>query len=215
MINQWFDNWSPVALDERPEWQIEGLRETSTYIHSLLRDAVAEVGAKHVVLGGLSQGCAAVLIALLTWEGEPIAAAFGMCGWLPFRRQMEELARPSTSLNDSGNGKAVFEDPGAVVEVDGPTQGAEFLLEELEQLEKRPAMVFQRIPLFMGHGVEDEKVPVLLGRKAVSCLRVMGMKIEWCEYEKLGHWYSSEMLGGVAGFAEKAFTSGSKIDRQV
>jgi hypothetical protein len=50
------------------------------------------VDAKNVVLWGLSQGCAASLVALLTWDGEPFGAVVGMCGWLPFRKHLEEIA---------------------------------------------------------------------------------------------------------------------------
>ena len=59
---------------------IDGLRETSFYIHRLLWGAVMEVGAMNVILGGLSQGYAATSVLLLPWEGEPLAAAFAMCG---------------------------------------------------------------------------------------------------------------------------------------
>lgn len=45
--------------------------------------------AQNVILGGLSQGCAAALIATLLWDGEPLAAAFGMCGWLPYRGHID------------------------------------------------------------------------------------------------------------------------------
>lgn len=44
------------------------------------------MGAENVVLSGLNQGYAMALAALLTYDGqgEAIAGAFGMCGWLPF-----------------------------------------------------------------------------------------------------------------------------------
>ena len=50
------------------------------------------MGKENVVLGGLSQWCTAALIAFLTWDGEevPAAAVFGVCGWLLFRKQIEE-----------------------------------------------------------------------------------------------------------------------------
>lgn len=38
---------------------IDGVRETSGYSHGLLGEAINKVGAKNVILGGLSQGCAA------------------------------------------------------------------------------------------------------------------------------------------------------------
>ncbi len=199
IINQWFDNGSLQTPNERTYLQIEGLRETSTYIHSLLKSAIAQVGAENVVLGGLSQGCAAALIALMTWDGEePIAAGFGMCGWLPFRKQMEEIVIASESSDPNGGGDDVFEIQGeAVGNDDGPTQAVAFLKEELEMAAEGLSMPVQRVPLLLGHGVEDEKVPVELGREAVSCLKRLGVNTEWHEYDGLGHWYSVAMLSDL------------------
>ncbi|KAL9015517.1 MAG: hypothetical protein Q9185_007082 [Variospora sp. 1 TL-2023] len=194
VINQWFDHWSLQTPDERTELQIEGLRETSRYIHTLLRGAIEDVGAENVVLGGLSQGCAASLIALLTWNGEPIAAAFGMCGWLPFRMQMEEIAGSGSLDDGDGAENDLFESDGEAGVQDLPTQGTTFLLEELELPAKAPSLSFQQTPLFLGHGVEDEKVAVGLGQEAVSCLKHLGASVEWRKYEGLGHWYSGAML---------------------
>lgn len=53
---------------------IQGLREASIFIDSLLEDAISEVGPHNVALGGFSQGCAAMLISLLMWTGEPLGA---------------------------------------------------------------------------------------------------------------------------------------------
>ncbi|KAL2012175.1 hypothetical protein VTN00DRAFT_4893 [Thermoascus crustaceus] len=101
IITQWFDNWAHTPQEaetarQREGLQIDGLRETSAYLHGLLRREIGllgEGGERNVILGGLSQGCAASLIALLLWDGKPLAAAVGMCGWLAFRRQMEDVAR--------------------------------------------------------------------------------------------------------------------------
>ena len=100
LISQWFDNWSLQTPTEREELQIEGLRETSAFIHGILREEIAIVGAENVILGGLSQGCAAALIATLLWEGEPLAAVFGMCGWLPYREHMQEIAESTDSADE-------------------------------------------------------------------------------------------------------------------
>ncbi|KAI9806568.1 MAG: hypothetical protein M1833_003755 [Piccolia ochrophora] len=208
-INQWFDNWILHEPTEREDLQIDGLRETSAYIHGLLRAEIAHVGARNVVLAGLSQGCAAALVALLTWHGDPLAAVVGMCGWLPFRKRMEDIARdtpahdevemkdeddPFEREDDSG------QDAAAPPEIDPPTRAVTFLHEELETNPPSPSMAFQPTPVFLGHGVEDGKVPVELGREAVSCLRSLGVEVQWSEYEGLGHWYSGDMLGDVVGF---------------
>ena len=92
LTTQWFDNWSLDTPTQREELQIEGLRETTAFIHGILRKEIALVGPENVILGGLSQGCAAALITTLLWDGEPLGAVFGICGWLPYRGHMQELA---------------------------------------------------------------------------------------------------------------------------
>ena len=203
VIHQWFDNWSLETPNQRTNLQVDGLRETSTYIHSLLREAVAEVSAKNVILGGLSQGCAAALIALLTWDGEPIAAVFGMCGWLPFRKPMEEITCPSKLDKDTNSADDIFETCEGSLDEEFPGEAATYLFEELDLVEKQPSMCFQQVPVFLGHGVDDEKVAIGLGREAASCLRSMGVNVRWAEYKGLEHWHSTEMIGNIAEFIKE------------
>ncbi|KAJ5325270.1 Acyl-protein thioesterase 1 [Penicillium brevicompactum] len=50
-----------------------------------------------------------------------------------------------------------------------------------------------RTPVFMGHGTEDPKVSVLLGRKMSNFLSTgLGMNVTWKSYDGLGHWYRVE-----------------------
>ena len=203
LINQWFDNWSLQAPAEREELQIDGLRETSAYIHDLLWTEIDLVGAANVVLGGLSQGCAASLIALLTWPGEPLAAAFGMCGWLPFRGHMEDIAR-GTGSPENDDAENPFSVPTEPKHLDNPSMRAiEYLHEELDIPVPSPPLSFQRTPLLLAHGTEDEKVPIVLGQEAASCMEAMGMNVTWKSYEALAHWYSSEMLQDVVDFVRE------------
>jgi predicted esterase len=198
----------------REELQIDGLRETSAYIHELLRQEIKIVGsAGNVVLGGLSQGCAASLISLLLWDGEPLAAAVGMCGWLPFRTDMENTTRgvedieveeedfnPFANPEDNDNPSNIDNSSS----VDPPIQAVAYLREELG-IPVLPSLhlPFQRTPLFLGHGSEDEKVPVKLGREAASCLSAMTMDVSWKEYEALEHWYSASMLQDLVDFVRE------------
>ena len=157
------------------------------------------MGRENKVLGGLSQGCAAMLVALLMWGcGEaPVAAAFGMCGWLPFGRQMEEAM--SEQIREGDKHKDLFgRAEGSVVETPF-SQAVGFLREELE-LPATTQTSFLPIPLFLGHGSKDEKVPIGLGREAARCLKSIGAELTFCEYGGLGHWYSTEMLGDLVRF---------------
>jgi predicted esterase len=60
----------------------------------------------------------------------------------------------------------------------------------------------------MGHGVEDEKVGLALGREAAGFMRALGAEVGWREYEGLGHWYSGELLADLAEFMAEAFRNG-------
>lgn len=223
--HQWFDNWKldPPAT-EREELQIEGLHETTKYLHQVLRKeiAIAPGGARNVVFGGLSQGCAASLVALLLWEGEHLGAVVGMCGRLPF---VESLMEEIRGREDEWHVKeALGFDPfaaGAYEDGDGddigdketgtPAQRAITWLREQVDL---PALQLpsellpvQRIPIFLGHGGQDEKVSIVLGRRASECLSELGASVCWKEYDDLGHWYSSDMLKDLLQFLQDVFGS--------
>ncbi|KAH0538456.1 hypothetical protein FGG08_004954 [Glutinoglossum americanum] len=208
-INQWFDSWDLSSPNEREELQIEGLRESSAFIHGLLRRETELVGGRNVVLGGLSQGCAASLVGLLMWDGEPLAAAVGMCGWLPYRAHMEDIVRNIGAgddgddlfirLDEAGEGLS-NESEHAEPTPDLPTQAISFLREELEMAPPAQLLPPRSTALFLGHGVEDERVSVQLGRGASSCLSALGVDVHWREYEGLGHWYSREMLRDLVEF---------------
>lgn len=217
---QWFDNWEldPPATG-REELQIGGLRETAAYLHRLLRAEIATVpgGAENVVLGGLSQGCAASLVALLLWEGEELGAVVGMCGWLPFagrliaevrggedeRRDSEELGFDPFRVDEPADDQT---EDGALGK---PEQRAvSWLREQLNlPVSHGPSsqLPVQRIPIFLGHGERDEKVSIELGRRASECLTKLGAGVCWREYDDLGHWYSSEMLEDLLYFLMRVF----------
>lgn len=135
--------------------------------------------------------------------------------------QMEDVARSvggeQVDEGGEGEGEDVFERDGGMGEGDGdgdgPTQAQAFLREELGLASegRESGMAIQNTPLFLGHGVEDERVPVGLGNDAVRCLEVLGASVEWCEYEGLGHWYSVMMVGDLVGFLRKKTGWGTMI----
>src|SRR3569833_3364476 len=102
---QWFDGWHLTEPTKREELQIVGLQETIPFIHELIRAEAAIVGgAGNVVLGGLSQGCAAGLLSVMLWEGGPLGAFVGMCGWLPYRHHMQDLGAAAGGGGGGGGG---------------------------------------------------------------------------------------------------------------
>lgn len=218
-IHQWFNNWilpkDPTApgADENEDFQIEGLRETTLYLHGILRQEIAALdrGAHDVVLGGLSQGCAAALVALLMWEGERLGACFVMCGWLPFGETLRRVASGTseTDATQEDDDDDLFErgdDVEQHEELERAQRAIAHLREVLELPRDRPSLdlsTVQKTPILLCHGIKDEKVNVRLGRAAYQALITLGAEqVFWREYEGLGHWYSSEMLGDIASFLE-------------
>lgn len=218
--HQWFDNWHLEKHTERQDLMTKGLRKSVLYIHSLLRQEIAIVGAENVVLWGLSQGCATALTAFLTWDGEPLAAVVGMSGWLPFANVMLDMLEENESGDDcsqqydddpftrSGDedddrltvgDTSVHQDPESACAI----QAVNALREELE-LSKTQRNTFRNIPIFLGHGTEDDKVKIGLGRESEKCLRSLGARVQMVEYEGLGHWYSEDMFRDIFLFLKDA-----------
>ncbi|KAF2471665.1 alpha/beta-hydrolase [Lindgomyces ingoldianus] len=218
LTHQWFDMWEIAT--HSPEYReglsVLGLRESAGYLQGLLEEAVREVGGGNVVLVGLSQGCAVGLVTLMLWDREAkaerrtegIAGFAGMCGWLPFRKGMLQ------ALDDDEEGK---EDTGDDFlfersEDEGKEKKSnlervvEWLREELEM--NAPVsrygeeITVKNIPVFMGHGTEDEKVQCDLGKKATEFLKKVGVNVSWKQYSELGHWYSADMLRDLVEFVK-------------
>ena len=203
-INQWFDNWSLQTPTEREELQFDGLRESTAFVHDLLKAEIAIVGASNVVLWGLSQGCAISMMALLLWEGEKFGAAIGMCGWLPLRKRMEDAILDDVA-EDEENPFAKEDEESSSLSGTNPTinKAIDYLREELRVPSNLSSTKALEIPVFLGHGTEDEKVPLTLGKEAVDLLQRIGLDVKCMEYEGLAHWYSGEMLRDIVLFIQR------------
>ncbi|TVY24679.1 Acyl-protein thioesterase [Lachnellula hyalina] len=222
LTHQWFDHWHMEEFSKRQELMRAGLRKSAGYVHGILEREIREVGEENVVLWGLSQGCATSLVSLLTWDGKAFAATVGMCGYLPFANHIEDIVKggseedgedlfgederdndddPFCNSGDENDGRNGFEND-RITKQDLPMQAVTFLRDEIE-MEDKAGMVFRDVPVFMGHGTEDEKVPIERGREARTCLDLLGADVQMVEYEGLGHWYSEEMLGNIFGFLEE------------
>jgi predicted esterase len=212
LTHQWFDNWSLVEPELKQYLQAQGLRETSVYLHDLLRDEIKIVGRSNVVLMGLSQGCAASITAMLLWKGERIGALVGMCGYLPFRKGMYESGEDASS-GDIESLLGSDDDQEDMFERDDEESGSgskfetavDWLREELGISQDHGGIdeqscSLQSIPVFMGHGRDDEKVPCHIGKLAADFLGGIDVSVTWKDYAGLGHWYSADMLRDVVGF---------------
>ncbi|WEW61396.1 hypothetical protein PRK78_006886 [Emydomyces testavorans] len=110
-VNQWFNFSSLDDPNERTELQIDGLCQTAAFLRKTVEHEAALLGTggyQRVVLGGLSQGCAASVFALLgggfgASGNEKLGGFIGMSGWLPFERQLRLLLDSRESTDDDND----------------------------------------------------------------------------------------------------------------
>ncbi|MBN2500064.1 MAG: dienelactone hydrolase family protein [Anaerolineales bacterium] len=77
---------------------------------------------------------------------------------------------------------------------------ATFLPEKSDDLIARKPLVGK--PVFLGHGTEDEIVPVELARNAVRQLQAAGADVSYCETET-GHKLGADCFNAYAAFFER------------
>ena len=186
MLTQWFDIASLDDPSLRANTQLQGLEESCGEIIDLIRQECNEVSHKNILLGGISQGCATGLIALLALD-VPLGGFLGMSGWLPFTSDIEQLA--------SGEENGGDDDPFAS-EGSGDQDPALKVFDYARDLvsvhtqngASREASALST-PIFLGHGGADEKIRLSLGDNACRVLRSVGFHVEWKSYGDQGHWY--------------------------
>lgn len=212
LTHQWFDSWSHVDPQLKEHLQAPGLRETSAHMRDLLRAEIETVGAKNVVVVGLSQGCAASLVSGMLWEGEPFAGVVGMCGYLPFVKSMHDVVNEEDIEDDLFEREVTPMKRDPKNDGDGSRNEKRFdeavtwLREELGFKESCGGSLTQSlryIPVFLGHGMHDETVPYKNGKDALEFLRSIGVDVQWKGYADLGHWYSEDVLRDIAVFLRK------------
>lgn len=211
-INQWFDIESIVDQTVQEELQFEGLRESYLHVHTLLEREIEAVGVDNVVLWGLSQGMAMAMTTLLLRPGPKFAAAVGMCGWMPLKARLEKevegddgagLEGEENPFDDTGTGTSIS---ATESNLSSPSDGLKlqkavrYLREELQLIAGPPSSTALQIPVYLGHGSDDEKVPTTLGQEAKEFLQILGFDVEFQLYKGLHHWYSPEMLRDIILF---------------
>jgi len=195
-IHQWFDIVSLKDTSRREDVQIEGLRESTAFIHQIIKEEMQHVPGSSIILGGLSQGCATALYTLLTFQVSqpenseartPIGAMIGISGWLPFCKHIREFV---LRAEDAGNEDDPF----------GHGDLPEFVSKELsalnfirENINMPPLTTFEPLalstPVFLGHGTADDRVHVSLGKEAASTLEGLGIDVTWIPYQDFYHWF--------------------------
>ncbi|KAH4863483.1 hypothetical protein HBI82_076430 [Parastagonospora nodorum] len=194
-MHQWFDMVSVQKPCHDPEnIQIPGMRESVSLISDIIRKEAVEIGGlDKVFLGGISQGCATAISALLTVQ-DRIAGFIGFSGWCPF----SEVVSDSVS-GDSDNMRALST---WLQERRHPSRVAGAPLEVSEITSSLLT------PVLLQHAKDDGVVPVALGQDLRNKLAVLGTDVQWRAYEEGGHWINEpngidDMINFINSSAKK------------
>lgn len=176
-MSQWFDIWSVADPTEKEEIQLEGLRESIEDILNIIRTEMSSVPVSRIVLGGISQGSATAIMAMLYGQGR-LGGFIGLCTWLPLQGWVADYARNFGRNYALNNIHTILE-----------MKAHETTLTDA-QLDHLIAMRESALgtPIFLSHSKDDEVVPIENGRLLHRTLEYLDMSTTWKEYEDGGHW---------------------------
>ncbi|KAI1407227.1 phospholipase/carboxylesterase [Hypoxylon sp. FL1857] len=80
--SQWFDMWSVENPNERPELQINGLKQSIELVLGIVKEEEALVPREKIFLGGISQGFATAYSSYVCGS-KGYAGLIGLCSWAP------------------------------------------------------------------------------------------------------------------------------------
>ncbi|KAI0869591.1 acyl-protein thioesterase [Hypoxylon argillaceum] len=192
-VTQWFDIARLADPSYRKEKQLKGLADSAFEIRDLLHQEVEGVGPTNTIIGGISQGCGMSLSILLSLEF-PLGGYIGMCGYLPFQRELHDALRGENEPQSDGEEVVIFSlsDDGHMETPDPAVRALAFERALLEIDPLPNAKINQTAvstPVFLGHGDADETKPHILGEAAARTVREAGYSVDWKLYPGLGHWY--------------------------
>lgn len=172
---QWFDIWCVEEPGKRKELQVTGLRESIKLILNVICEEASSVSTKHIILGGISQGCATAIHALMHC-GVQLNGFIGLCGWLPFQEEIGTIARNTTNVSSLQEIQILLNS--------SFSSSSSPALEKLSKNLTSPLFT----PVFLAHSIDDPIVPISNGKRLAEELDRLGMAVLWKAYEDGGHW---------------------------
>jgi lysophospholipase-2 len=174
-LSQWFDIWSVEEPEERKEIQLAGLKESIMFILDIIDREATIVPPKQIILGGISQGCATAIHALMQCDVQ-LNGFIGFCGWLPFRNEIEAIIAEATNANPLQKIQSLFN-----------SEYGNSYTPVSRQLYRKSASPLAT-PVFLSHAIDDCLVPISNGEKLYQELNLLGMPVTWKAYRDGGHW---------------------------
>ncbi|KAK7519153.1 Alpha/Beta hydrolase protein [Phyllosticta citriasiana] len=218
-LTQWYENFSLADPTQRKEAQRAGLAATGALLARLARREARLVGGlDRVVIGGLSQGCAAALVFFLGFhdeeeeeEGsdEALGGFFGFSGWLPFADELDPAARWEMGSDErvaAGGDEEKDEDEEWMSRRQTKAASIARTVASLPPLRLEPgeSPAFARTPVFLGHGRRDRHVEMRLGAQAGDVLVDLGCDVRWEEYDEEHWWKEPEQIDDLVEFLRDA-----------
>ncbi|EFR03235.1 hypothetical protein MGYG_06237 [Nannizzia gypsea CBS 118893] len=197
-LPQWFDR-GPIGspAKEHNDLLYGGLRESTKHLRTIIDSEVELVGAKNVVIGGLSQGCAQALHVLLSYANDEhcaLGGLVGMSGWLPFKEQIAGFIS-----NDQEGQKGEDEGPRHSRALQAMNYVCQSVL-DLPPITAEAAIASLSTPIWLAHGGMDRTVTPNLGEAAAQTLEKLGWDVTWMLYDELEHWFAPMELEDMAIF---------------
>ena len=170
-MHQWFDMTSVREPSRDQEQQLQGLRESVEFIWDIMKKEADEVGGiNKVFLGGISQGCATAIIALLA-GGVRIAGFVGLSSWLPLQTSIRKISTDSPKASVKRIRELLYP-----ADHKNPSFQAFDLQTGLQT------------PILLEHALNDDVLSSSNGYQLCEELRALGMDIEWRAYAEGAHW---------------------------
>ncbi|TDZ24197.1 Acyl-protein thioesterase 1 [Colletotrichum orbiculare MAFF 240422] len=199
----WFEAHSLTDPTARQDLQVDGLCESIDYVSHVVQDEIRRLGGdqKRLVLGGISQGAAVGMWALLCHRDQAtgLGGFFATSTWLPFAAGVEQVLAGQQTRQSDGTAAAAAA---------ANTRLDDMILSKMATVAGGlHGSVLQTTPILMGHGVDDAYVDVELGRQAAQILEQGGGRVEWKEYEgaeEEGHWFKvPDGMDDIRDFLER------------
>ncbi|KAI1213748.1 phospholipase/carboxylesterase [Annulohypoxylon truncatum] len=187
-MSQWFDMWSVENPEEQTELQEEGLQMSAGAIRDVIRQEEELVPRHNIFLGGISQGFATALATFFS-DGRELAGLIGLCSWMP-------LCGVANGLITSKHEESVLFNALQDVYLGQPP------------VNRVDPEVVKSTPVFLGHAIDDEVVPIRNGKQMRDILHDLNLMVEFHEYQDGGHWINEpDGVDGIVDFVTKICTN--------
>ncbi|KAF7879445.1 hypothetical protein EAF04_000641 [Stromatinia cepivora] len=165
-ISRWFDVWDIKEPEYKEELMIPGLQESMEQISEIIEEEAKIISMDKIILGGISQGCAAAILTLLTY-GLNMGGFIGLSSWLPFRKNIESL-------------DTIFQ----VSKIDSNADNLDKSLS--------PLSIQRKTPILFTHSKNDETVPFAHGEALRETIKRQEYDVVWKEYDDGTHWINPD-----------------------